>query len=157
MEGVFCQKLLEIPTPNGSVLHFLRAEYPLMPYREHFGEIYFSEVIAGEVKAWKRHIRQNQLFAVPSGLLRLVLYDVRPNSPSRHMVHELFLGRPDHYNLVRIPAGIWYGFSAPGPKDALLCNAADIPHDPAESERLPEKTELIPYAFPEHAPKKQMG
>ena len=147
--GALFQPLRVIPTPGGPVLHMLRAGAPLLPtFPEGFGELYFSEVLSGTVKAWKRHTRQTQLFAVPMGLLRIVLYDDRGASSTRGVLVERRLGRPDDYGLLRIPPMVWYGFMAEGASPALICNCADIPHDPAESERLPPDDATIPYAWP---------
>ena len=144
IEGVLIQELAQIETAGGPVLHMLRNDGPLF---RGFGEIYFSEVLPGHVKAWKRHTRQVQHFAVPSGLLRIVLYDDRQGSATRGVLCELALGRPDNYALLRIPTGVWYGFAAMGDAPALICNCADIPHDPAEGQRLPVDDPSIPYAW----------
>ena len=123
IEGVLYQPLRVIPTPGGPVLHMLRAGSPLMPdLFGGFGEIYFSEVFPGAVKAWKRHTRQTQLFAVPMGLLRIVLYDDRPASPTRGALVERRLGRPDEYGLLRIPPLVCYGLTSEGSAPALICN-----------------------------------
>ena len=149
IEGALYQPLKVIPTPGGPVLHMLRAGSPLLPdFSGGFGEIYFSEVLPGAVKAWKRHTRQTQLFAVPMGRLRIVLYDDRPSSPTRGALVERRLGRPDDYGLLRIPPLVWYGFTAEGTVPALICNCADLPHDPAEGERLSPDDAAIPYAWP---------
>lgn len=149
IEGALFQPLRVIPTPGGPVLHMLRAGSPLLPdFSGGFGEIYFSEVFPGAVKAWKRHTRQIQLFAVPVGLLRIVLYDDRPASSTRGALVARRLGRPDDYGLLRIPPLVWYGFTAEGDAPALICNCADLPHDPAEGERLAPDAAAIPYAWP---------
>lgn len=83
IEGVEVQDLRIIPTEGGPVLHMLRADSPLF---RSFGELYFSEVEPGHVKAWKRHSRQTQHFAVPVGMLKIVLYDDRADSPSRGLL-----------------------------------------------------------------------
>lgn len=148
IEGALLQPLAVIPTPGGPVMRMLRPESALLPdFRQCFGEIYFSEVLPGHVKAWKRHTRQVQHFAVPSGLLRIVLYDDRQGSATRGVVCELALGRPDNYALLRIPTGVWYGFTAMGDAPALICNCADIPHDPTEGQRLPMNDPSIPYVW----------
>lgn len=149
IEGALYQPLKIIAAPGGPVLHMLRAGAPLLPtFPKGFGEIYFSEVLPCAVKAWKRHTRQTQLFAVPVGLLRIVLYDDRTDSPTRGTLVERRLGRPDDYGLLRIPPRIWYGFTALGASPALICNCADLPHDPAEGERLAPDDPAIPYAWP---------
>ncbi len=148
--GALLQQLKIIPAEGGPVLHMLRPDSPLLPdFSKGFGEIYFSEVLPGHVKAWKRHTRQTQHFAVPSGLLKIVLYDDRPDSETRGVLCELALGRPEHYGLLRIPVNVWYGFTAMGDGPALICNCADIPHDPAEGQRLPAHDPSIPYTWSE--------
>jgi len=142
--GVALQELGVIPTDGGAVLRMLRKDWPLFA---GFGELYFSEVLPGAVKAWKRHSRQTQHLAVPVGRLKLALYDARPDSGSFGQVREYILGRPDCYRLLRIPPGLWYGFTAIGSETALICNCADLPHDPAESSRKPWDSPDIPYNF----------
>ena len=148
--GALLHPLKVIPTEGGPVMHMLRPGSPLLPdFSKGFGEIYFSEVLPGHVKAWKRHTRQTQHFAVPSGLLKIVMYDDRPGSETRGVLCELALGRPEHYGLLRIPVNVWYGFTAMGDAPALICNCADIPHDPTEGQRLPLNDPSIPYQWSE--------
>lgn len=142
VEGAATQDLRVIPTPGGPVLHMLRSD---SPFFAGFGELYFSEVEPHAVKAWKQHNRQTQCFAVPVGQLKVVLYDDRADSPSRGVCCEVLLGRPDHYRLLRIPPLVWYGFTAIGDVPALICNCADLPHDPAESLRKDAHDPSIPY------------
>ena len=144
IKGVLIQPLREIATEGGPVLHMLRADSPLY---QGFGEVYFSVVQPGAVKAWKRHRLQTQHFAAPAGLIEVVIYDDREHSPSRGVVESHLLGRPDQYRLLRIPPLLWYGFTARGSAPGLLANCADIPHSPDESERLPADSPLIPYAW----------
>lgn len=146
--GVSFQPLRIIPTPQGPVLHMLRADYPLMPsFPAGFGEIYFSEIYPRKIKAWKRHASQEQLFAVPAGIIKLVLFDSRADSSTRGSIVEMLLGRPDHYGLLRIPAGIWYGFQCRSDYPALVCNCANIPHDPEDNERKSPDNSDIPYRW----------
>ena len=144
IDGVLLQDLREIPTGGGCVLHMLRADSPLYM---GFGEIYFSEVQPHVVRAWKKHREQTQLFAVPAGLMRVVLFDARDGSPTQGAVAEHMLGRPGHYKLLRIPPNIWYGFTPAGDVPALIGNCTDIPHSPDEVDRLPQDSLLIPYSW----------
>jgi dTDP-4-dehydrorhamnose 3,5-epimerase len=120
----------------------IRRDSPLF---SGFGEIYFSLVEPGAVKAWKRHRRQTQLFAVPHGLVEVVVHDAREDSPSRGRTASFLLGRKGHYKLLRIPPGLWYGFACRGAETAVLANCADLPHDPGEAERLPPDSGRIPW------------
>lgn len=147
IEGCWLSPLAVIPTPDGPVLRMLKPGAGLAPQSGRFGEIYFSEVFPGHVKAWKRHQRQSQLFAAPMGLIRIVLFDNREGSPTCGALADILLGRPDNYALLSVPHGVWYGFKAVSQTPALLCNCADIPHDPAESEKLPPDSPLIPFKW----------
>lgn len=144
IDGFMITPLRQIAGELGSVLHMLRADAPEFTT---FGECYFSEVLPGAVKAWKRHREQTQNFAVPVGRIRLVTYDDRESSATRGRVQALDLGRPDAYWRIRIPPGLWYGFGCIGSTPALLVNCADRPHDPAEGEAMPADTATIPYRW----------
>jgi len=99
------------------------------------------------VKAWKRHRAQTQNLAVPVGRIRVAIYDDRAGSRSHGRLQLLELGRPDAYRRLRIPPGLWYGFSCLGAAAALLVNCADMPHDPTDSETLPANDPTIPYSW----------
>ena len=145
INGVIITKLRSISDERGSVLHMLRSD--ALEFNS-FGECYFSEILPGSIKAWKRHRLQTQNIAVPVGRIRLVIYDEREFSPSRGKLRVLELGRPDAYLRLQIPPGLWYGFSCIGKTAALLANCTDLPHDPLESEVCPVDHPAIPYKWP---------
>ena len=63
IEGVIVQPLKQIADNRGSVLHMMRKDSELF---KQFGEIYFSEIHPGKVKAWKRHKKKNTKLNSPS-------------------------------------------------------------------------------------------
>ena len=82
-------------------------------------------------------------------------YDDREGSPSRGVLKTLRLGRSGTYALLRIPCGVWYGFTALGGKPAIICNAADIPHDPNEGKKCPydaPESGFIPFDWNQDFP-----
>ncbi|MDP3183098.1 MAG: hypothetical protein Q8M54_09830 [Desulfobaccales bacterium] len=146
IEGVWLEPLKQIEDERGAVLHMLRSD---APYFTRFGEVYFSVVLPQAVKAWKRHHRMTQHFAVPVGKIKVVVFDDRPGSASHGLMEKFILGRPDHYYLLRLPPLVWYGFQGLGPEPALLANCADLPHDPNEVETLPDPTPYVPFKWEE--------
>lgn len=139
--GVCVRPLRKIPDERGVIMHMLRAD---APHFEAFGEIYFSGVQPGAIKAWHLHSRMTINYAVPVGSIKLVLFDDRADSPSRGTLMELFVG--DHnYCLVTVPPGVWNGFKGIGTSMALVANCASIPHDPTEITRCDPFTSTIPY------------
>lgn len=143
LAGMAIRPLVQIKDERGAIMHMLRADQAEF---ESFGEIYFSLVRPGVVKAWKRHRRMVQNFAVPVGEIRLVLYDDRPGSPTSGKTLEIITGA-DRYALIRIPPLLWYGFQGIAPGDSMIANCASIPHDPAESEGIPPDNSVVPYRW----------
>lgn len=141
IHGVLVHPLKQIPDERGNIKHMLRADDP---HFEKFGEIYFSVVYPGAIKAWHLHQRMTLNYAVVSGMIKLALYDDRPDSPTKGEVQELFVGDAN-YVLVRIPPGIWNGFKGIGVSPAIVANCATLPHDPDEIIRKDPFSADIPY------------
>lgn len=144
IEGVTLTELAQITDHRGAVLHMLRADSPGFT---RFGECYFSEVLPGVVKAWRRHRRQTQNLAVPVGRARMVIYDDRNQSATAGQVQVVELGRPDAYLRLQIPPGLWHAFACISEVPALVVNCPDLPHDPAESDSREIGDPAIPYGF----------
>ena len=144
IEGVIIQPLKQIDDSRGSVLHMLRKDSQLF---KEFGEIYFSEINSGIIKAWKRHKIQSQNITVPVNMIRLVIYDSRQDSKTQGKIKEYEIGRPHYYRLVHIPPMLWYGFQTLGHQTALIANCPDHPHDPGETESVSFDSKEIPYQW----------
>lgn len=143
IEGVVVTPLKQIRDARGAVMQMLRVDSPRF---EAFGEVYFSSVKQGVIKAWKKHRLMIQNFAVPVGSIRLVIYDDRAGSTTRGGMLETSIGA-ESYRLVRIPPLVWYGFQGLGPGESMIANCASIPHDPRESENLEWDSDRIPYRW----------
>jgi dTDP-4-dehydrorhamnose 3,5-epimerase len=141
IHDVHVTPLRRIADERGAVFHMLREDSPVF---ERFGEIYFSLVYPGVVKGWHIHSRMTLNYAVPVGMVKLVCYDDRPESPTRGAVQELHVGELN-YALVTIPPLVWNGFKGEGSGPALVANCATIPHDPDEIERLDPFENDVPY------------
>lgn len=141
IDGVIVKPLRRIPDERGYIMHMLRANDPEF---EKFGEIYFSTVHPGAIKAWHLHKEMTLNYSVVSGMIKLVLYDDRDGSPTKGELQELFIGQ-ENYQLVKIPPYIWNGFKGVGGEMAILANCATLPHDPGEIIRMSPFDESIPY------------
>jgi dTDP-4-dehydrorhamnose 3,5-epimerase len=141
IEGVLVKALRRIPDERGFIMHMLRADDPDF---DQFGEIYFSTAYPDTIKAWHLHQKMTLNYAVIVGMVKLVLYDDRENSPTKGEVQELFIGQ-ENYQLVRIPPHVWNGFKAIGNQMAILANCATIPHDPDEIVRRSPFDPDFPY------------
>lgn len=143
IDGILIHPLKQIPDERGTIMHMLRCD---VPHFESFGEIYFSKVYPGVIKGWHLHKEMVLNYAVVSGMIKLVLYDDRADSPTKGDVQELFIG-DSNYVLVKIPPGIWNGFKGIGVMPAIVANCATLPHDPSEIVRLDPFDNSIPYTW----------
>lgn len=141
IDGVKVIPLKQIHDDRGKVMHMLKSTDE---HFEKFGEIYFSTVYPGVIKAWHIHKEMVLNYAVPIGRIKFVMYDDRPNSPTKGEVQELILG-PDNYVLVSVPPMVWNGFKGIDTEMSLVANCASIPHDPGEIDRLDPMSGAIPY------------
>lgn len=141
IDGVSVTPKRQIHDERGKVMHMLKTTDP--EFRE-FGEIYFSCVQPGAIKAWHIHKVMTLNYAVPHGLIKFVLYDDRAGSPTRGVVQELFLG-PENYHLVTVPPMVWNGFKGLGQGPAIVANCATHYHTPDEIDRCDPFDNDIPY------------
>ena len=141
IDGVLVLPLRQIPDERGKIMHMLRHD---APHFEQFGEIYFSVVNPGVIKAWHIHSEMTLNYACVSGTIRLGLYDEREDSPTKGEAQNLFIGE-SNYCLVRIPPGVWNGFKGVGVNPAIVANCSTTAHDPGEIARLDPFENHIPF------------
>jgi dTDP-4-dehydrorhamnose 3,5-epimerase len=124
IEDILVTPLKRISTVGGDVLHALKISDSGF---NGFGEIYFSWIKQGTVKAWKCHQRMTLNLVVPLGEVRFVFHF---NNGNNHFWSEN-IGE-ERYVRLTVPPGIWFGFQGKAPGSSLLMNAADMEHDPDE-------------------------
>ena len=139
--GVYLTPLRQIVDERGKIMHMMRADDPGF---EQFGEIYFSVVYPGIIKAWHLHRKMTLNYAVVFGRIKLVLYDGREDSSTYKELQEIFLGE-DAYQRVTIPPGVWNGFKGIGLTQAIVANCSTLPHDPEEIVRMSPFDPAIGY------------
>jgi dTDP-4-dehydrorhamnose 3,5-epimerase len=110
---------------------------------------YITTVRPGVIKGWGRHARTEDRYGVLFGEALTVLYDDRPDSPTRGHVTEVPLSEY-HRCLINIPAGIWHAVSNLATRDFVFINFKTTPFDSADPDKftLPIDTDQIPYRFP---------
>jgi len=112
----------------------------------HFGQTYMTTAYPGVVKAWHYHKKQIDNFIVVHGMLKVVLFDAREDSPTKGEVNEFFLGIHNPVRLT-IPNGVYHGFKCISEYEAICINVpSELYNYKAPDEyRLPAHTLEIPY------------
>ncbi|WP_087691065.1 MULTISPECIES: dTDP-4-dehydrorhamnose 3,5-epimerase [unclassified Pandoraea] len=126
--GAIVTPLKRIEHPKGDVLHGLKATDDTF---RGFGEAYFSTVLPGITKGWKRHERMTLNLVVPVGTIEFHL-----RSLDGQIADSIRLGET-RYARLTVPPGVWMAFTGIGASLNLLLNVASIPHDPTEAVNVP--------------------
>lgn len=131
IEGVRIVERRKFCDERGTVSHMLKCNDKEF---KQFGEIYFSSIHPGAIKAWHVHKKMTLNYVCIVGNIKLVLYDDRNKSKTNGEVMELFIGE-ENYCLVQIPPGVYNGFKAVGNKTAIVANCSTHLYEDGEMKR----------------------
>ena len=131
IDGVRTTPLKQIVDERGKIMHMMKKDSEIF---EKFGEIYFSTVNPGFIKAWHLHKETTLNYACVKGKVKLVLLDDRKDSSTFGQYQELMLS-PKDYFLVTIPPFIWNGFKGLDDSESIIANCLTLPHNEKEMVR----------------------
>ncbi|MBU4502232.1 MAG: dTDP-4-dehydrorhamnose 3,5-epimerase family protein [Nanoarchaeota archaeon] len=143
IKGVMIKPLRVIPDERGRLMEILRGDESFFT---KFGQVYITTAHPGVVKGWHYHKVQEDNMAVVKGMMKIVLYDSRKDSPTFRKVNEFFLGVHSPY-LLKIPPGILHGFKCISKDEAVVVNIPSKAYNrdnPDEFRVHPHKNS-IPY------------
>jgi len=113
-------------------------------FAEGFGQWSYACMNPGTAKAWHIHRKQVDWWYVPLGALKLVLHDLRPDSPTYKQTQEILLGPDYGHKVVRIPPGVAHGSKVIGGVTHLFYITSRT-YDPADEGRIPHDDPDIGY------------
>ncbi|MBI2303413.1 MAG: dTDP-4-dehydrorhamnose 3,5-epimerase family protein [Chloroflexi bacterium] len=143
IQGVQIKHLTRHADERGYLMELVRRDDAIF---ETFGQCYIAMNYPGVVRAWHYHKLQDDIFAAVKGMVKVVLYDPREDSPTRGQVEEYFLGENNPI-LLKIPVLVIHGYKTIGLEPSLLLNFPTRPYNPAQPDeyRLPWDSPDIPY------------
>ena len=133
--------LKRFPDERGTVMHMMQVTDPDF---KGFAQVYCSTVNPGKIKGWHFQNKAYRSYIVLSGMVKLVLYDEREDSPSKGVVQEIFMG-DSNYVRVTIPPQVWSGVNGISTEPAILCDVVNMAHDPDQAKRCDPNDGHIPY------------
>jgi len=144
IEGVKVKTLKVIPDERGRLMELLRSDD--QEFFIQFGQVYMTTAYPGVVKAWHYHKRQIDNFAVVHGMMKVVLYDNRPNSPTHGEVNEFFMGIHNPV-LLQIPPLVLHGFKCIGETEGIVVNIPTTLYNykAPDEHRIDPHSKEIPY------------
>jgi len=143
IDGVVIKKLKVIPDERGRLMEILRADDAIFG---RFGQAYMTTAYPGAVKGWHYHKKQHDNMAVIQGMMKIVLYDSREDSPTYREVNVFHAGVHNPI-LVHIPPYVFHGFKCISEQEAIVVNIPTEMYDydtPDEYRASPHGSD-IPY------------
>lgn len=143
IEGVKTKKLRVIPDERGRLMEIFRSDDEFF---KKFGQVYMTTVLPGVVKGWHYHKLQFDNITCLKGMIKLVLYDNREDSPTQGEINEFFIGEHNPM-LIHIPPMVLHGLKGISLKEALVLNVPTEPYNYEEPDefRLPPHAPDVPY------------
>ena len=118
-------------------------------FEEGFGQWSHSLMYQDVVKAWHIHQRQVDWWYVAGGVLKVVLHDRRPSSPTVGKTWEFLMGENQAAQVVKIPPGVAHGCRCiSGPANLFYITSRT--YDPADEGRIPYDDPEIGYDWLAH-------
>lgn len=143
IKDVICKPLKPIPDHRGYLMEILRSDWPEFM---RFTQCYATACYPGSYKAWHYHKKQWDHFVCLQGMVRIVLFDSREDSPTKEKINVFHLGLLNPA-LLRVPPLVYHGLAAEGGQTALIVNYPTELYnyrDPDEF-RAPWNDPSIPY------------
>jgi dTDP-4-dehydrorhamnose 3,5-epimerase len=135
IDGVIIKKVVSHHDDRGFFAELVKSGEPTF---KSVLQTSYAETYPGIVKAFHWHKRQWDIWAVVKGSARVVLHDLRDDSPTKGGTQVVFTGEKD-MKVIAIPPGVAHGYQVLG--DATMgivyhTSEAYDPKDPDE-ERIP--------------------
>jgi len=147
IDGVQVQEVKNVIKGNGLLTEIYRSDWVLDD--RAVAQIFQVLLHPKGLSAWHSHAHTTDRLFVNQGLIRIVLYDGRVDSPTSGRINEFRLGlsRPA---LIVVPPQVWHGVQNISPEPSLLLNLVDRAYEYEDPDhwRIPEDSSQIPYRWP---------
>ena len=109
---------------------------------------YSFTIKPGYAKGWNLHKHHENRYFLLQGEMDLILFDVRPDSPTLGQVQKITLS-DRRRGTINVPTYVWHADHNIGSRDCVVINFPTKPynHEDPDKYRLPLETQLIPYTF----------
>lgn len=149
IDGVMIKELARHPDERGFFEEMIRKTDPF--FAEGFGQVSHSFMLQGVVKAWHVHKHQVDWWYLVRGVMKAVLYDARPDSPTYKELMEFVVGIDEPNKVIKIPPGVAHGLKIiEGPADLVYVTSGT--YDPEEEGRIAYDDPSIGYDWVQGMP-----
>ena len=133
IDGVVFRPTRPVPHEDGHVTEVARASWEVL--RTAIVQVHITTTLPGRIRAWGLHqFSMDRLFVV-SGLVTIVVFDGRNDSPTWGLVNA-FTVSDKNPGLLLIPPNLYHGWKNIGTSDAAIINLPDRMYNYEEPDAL---------------------
>jgi dTDP-4-dehydrorhamnose 3,5-epimerase len=134
-----------VPHEDGTLAEVARASWPEIDLP--VVQVHVTTTLPGRTRAWGLHQLSTDRLFVVSGLISIIVYDGRIDSPTYGCLNE-FRSSERNPGLLVIPPNLYHGWKNLGDSEAYIINmpselydhaspdALDLPYDSPDAERI---------------------
>lgn len=147
IDGVRFRAVRPVPHEDGTLAEVARTAWDEVD--QPIVQVHVTTTLPGRVRAWGLHRRSTDRLFVVSGLVSIVLYDGRVDSPTSGVVNELRVSERNPA-LVVVPPLLYHGWKNIGTDEAYVLNmpTALYDHEAPDALDLPYESELAEEIVP---------
>jgi dTDP-4-dehydrorhamnose 3,5-epimerase len=150
IDGLRFRPTRPVPHEDGTVAEVARAVWPEIDLP--IVQVHITTTLAGRIRAWGLHQASTDRLFVVHGLISIVVFDGREDSPTFGYLNE-FRVSDRNPGLLVIPPRLYHGWKNIGIDEAFIINmpssqydhegpdALDLPYD------APEAPEIVPFRW----------
>jgi dTDP-4-dehydrorhamnose 3,5-epimerase len=148
--GVAFRPTRPVPHEDGHVTEVARASWDVLG--KPVVQVHITTTFADRIRAWGLHTLGTDRLFVVSGLVRIVVFDGRNDSPTAGRLNE-FVVSERNPGLLIVPPNLYHGWKNIGTSEAVIINMPDRMYDYERPDALdlPWDCEaarrLIPYTW----------
>ena len=150
INGVRIRPVRPVPHEDGVVAEVARTAWPEVDLE--IVQVHITTTQPGRIRAWGLHEQSTDRLFVVKGLVSIVIFDGRKDSPTYSQVNEIRLSERNPA-LVVIPPRLYHGWKNIGTDEAFIINmpssiynherpdALDLPYD------HPQAADVVPWRW----------
>jgi dTDP-4-dehydrorhamnose 3,5-epimerase len=150
IQGLVFHPIRPVPHEDGHVTEVARASWTDLP--DPVVQVHLTTTFPGRVRAWGLHQASTDRLFVVSGLVKIVVFDGRNDSPTFGRLNEFTVSEKNPA-LLTIPSNLYHGWKNIGTSEAIIINmptrmynyeapdALDLPWDCEAAARI------VPYRW----------
>jgi dTDP-4-dehydrorhamnose 3,5-epimerase len=139
-----------VPHEDGHVTEVARASWEMLG--KPLVQVHITTTLPGRIRAWGLHQTGTDRLFVAFGLIKIVVFDGREDSPTSGRLNE-FLVSERNPGLLIIPPDVYHGWKNIGTAEAIIINMPDTMYNHAAPDALdlPWDSEaarrIVPYEW----------